>query len=155
MSLTVEDFIEGVRSSRRYFLKHLDGLTAEQIAWKPYAECKNVAETLQHLIIDDMMALESMRTGEEPNYDAATVEETAYDALLARLASSHQELTSYLEGRFGSGSLDAEATAWGAKLPAARAIAYLSSEDFYHAGQIAFIRMATDPAWNYYAAIYG
>jgi uncharacterized damage-inducible protein DinB len=155
MPLTIEDFIEGVRSSRRHFLKHLNGLTPEQIVWKPYPECKNVLESLQHLIVDDMMALESMQTGEEPNYEAAKVEETEYEAVLDRLAATHTELTSYLEQRFGGGPLEAPATAWGAKLPAARAIAHLSSEDYYHAGQVAFIRMATEPGWDYYDKIYG
>ena len=30
----------------------------------------------------------------------------------------------------------------------------ISSEDYYHAGQITFIRMATDPQWDYYRSIY-
>ena len=34
-------------------------------------------------------------------------------------------------------------------------IAYFSSEDFYHMGQVSFIRQASDPTWNYYEAIYG
>jgi hypothetical protein len=35
------------------------------------------------------------------------------------------------------------------------AVAYLTAEDFYHAGQLAFIRMATDPGWDYFGSIYG
>ena len=36
-----------------------------------------------------------------------------------------------------------------------RAAAYVSADDFYHAGQVAFIRMATDPAWCYSTEIFG
>jgi uncharacterized damage-inducible protein DinB len=154
MSLTIEEFIEGVRGSRRHFLKHLEGMTPEQIVWKPYPECKNVIETLQHLVIDDTTALESLQTGDHPHYDAVTVEESDYEKLLTLAGESHAKLIAYIQQRYESGPLDAEATAWGTKMPAARAIAYLSSEDFFHAGQVSFIRMATDPTWDYYENIY-
>ena len=154
MSLTIEEFVEGLRASRLHFLKHLEGMNPAQIAWKPYPECKSVIETLQHLIIDDTAALESLQTGGHPDYDAVKVEETDYEKLLTQLGESHGKLIAYIEGRFGGGPLDADATAWGAKMPAARAIAYLSSEDFFHAGQVTFIRMATDPSWDYYTQIY-
>ncbi len=153
MSLTIEDFIAGVRSSRRHFLKHLEGLSAEQLTWKPYPECKNVIETLQHLVIDDTTALESFQTGEDPNYDAVVVSETDFDKLLDLLEESHLKLIGYLEQRFGGGPLDAEACAWGSAQPAAKAIGHLSSEDYFHAGQVSYIRLATDPAWDYYEHI--
>jgi hypothetical protein len=51
--------------------------------------------------------------------------------------------------------LDAEVALWGTPQKLGRAIAYLTAEDFYHAGQIAFIRMASDPEWDYYACVYG
>jgi uncharacterized damage-inducible protein DinB len=154
MSVTIEDFIEGVRSSRRHLLKHLEGMTPEQIVWKPYPECKSVIETLQHLVIDDTTALSSLKSGEHPDYDGVEVTETDYEKLLGLAAESHGKLVSYLEETFAKGPLDVEATAWGAKMPAAKAIAFLSSEDYFHSGQISFIRLATDPTWDYYEQIY-
>ena len=50
--------------------------------------------------------------------------------------------------------MDTEVSAYGTPMKLGRAIAHLSSEDFYHAGQVAFIRIATDPSWDYYAVIY-
>ena len=155
MALRTEDFIASIEKSRAHFLRHLEGMTPDQIAWKPYPECKSVVETLQHLIVDDAMALESLQTMKEPNYDGFRVIETNVDRLLERLAESHQALTDYLRAAYGDRPLDAPACAWGAEQPAALAIAFLASEDYYHADQIAFIRMATDPDWDYYGAIYG
>jgi uncharacterized damage-inducible protein DinB len=153
--LTNVHFIERAESSRAFFLKHLRGLTPEQVEFKPFPECKNVRETISHLIVDDLAALDSLRNDREPDYEAFTVSETGYEDLLARLGATHRELTSYLRDRFAEAPLDAPANVWGNELPAALAIAHLVSEDYYHAGQVAFIRMASDPTWDYYASIYG
>lgn len=155
MSISNRDFIEAIKFSRTFFHKHLVRMTEEQVAWKPYPECKSVLETLKHLIIDDLAALSALQSGAEPNYESFKVEEAPYEVLISKLKESHLELTEYLETRFGPEPMDAAASAWGTKLPAARAIALLSSEDFYHAGQVSFIRSATDPTWDYYAKVYG
>ena len=155
MSISNEEFVVSIEKSRAYFLRHLNGIGLEQIDWKPYPGCKNVIETLQHLIVDDRMALESMKTMAEPNYADCVVEEKDFDVLLELLSESHRNLTSYLRDRFNNEVLDTPGCAWGAIMPGALAIAYLSSEDFYHSGQVAYIRMATQPDWNYYESIYG
>ena len=155
MAISNEDFVVSIEKSRGYFLRHLQGLHIEQIDWKPYRECKNIIETLQHLIVDDRMALESMKSMAEPDYSACIVSENDYDQLLELLAESHRELTSYLRQRVRDQPLEAPACAWGAIMPTPLAISYLASEDFFHAGQVSYIRMATDPNWDYYGAIYG
>lgn len=53
MAFDVDSLIEGVRESRRFFLKHLKGLRDDQWEWKPYPECKSIRETLAHLVSDD------------------------------------------------------------------------------------------------------
>lgn len=155
MPITNQDFIDGLISSRKYLLKHLRDVTPEQTVFKPYAECKSIIETLKHLIIDDRMALYSFQTEQEPPYDSVNVAESSYEDLLAALATSHQELIDWMTANLASEPLDKPACAWGSMLPAAKAISMMSSEDFYHAGQIAFVRMAVDPSWDYYSAIYG
>lgn len=154
MPYTVKDAAEGVRKSRGFFLKHLQGLKPEQWDWKPYPECKSVRETLAHLIIDDWTALESLQTQGQPNYrdyDGDTSEET----LLATLAQSHADLVSFVESRWKDAPLDTEITLWGWPMTLGAAVSLLSAEDCYHAGQVAFVRMATDPSWDYYQAVYG
>jgi uncharacterized damage-inducible protein DinB len=161
MSVTVEDLVKSVRSSRAHFLKHIDGLTAEQWDWKPYAECKCARETLGHLIIDDLAALQSLETGKEPDYESISQQEMKPErladlyALKSRLADSHKQLCSYILKRWADSTLDTEICVWGSMMPLATGVPYLTSEDFYHSSQIAFIRMATDPSWNYYSVIYG
>jgi len=153
--LTNVDFIKGLDESRAKFLRHLTGLSEDQIDFKPFAECKSVRETVSHLIVDDLAALDSLKSGKEADYDALAVAETDYEKLVEMLKSSHEALLAYLRENLGGKPLEQEITIWGDKMPAARGIAYLSSEDFYHAGQVAFIRMASDPTWDCYAAIYG
>lgn len=152
--------IEGIASSRNYFLRHLRDLPDEAWSYKPFPECKSILESLVHLRIDDEMALESIQTKEEPDYAAATV--GAYEEipkgqsyLLERLAQSHQNLIEKLKGTFEGAPLDAEICVWGSMKPLYRGVPYFSSEDFYHAGQLAFVRMAIQPDWDYYSAIYG
>jgi uncharacterized damage-inducible protein DinB len=155
MSASLEDLIEGLEHSRRHFLKHLEGLREDQWDWKPYPQCKSIRETLQHLITDDRAALESMRSGVEPEYDKLDVSESDVPKLLDMLAASHKELIDHLEDNFFSFGLESEICIWGTHRKLIAGVPYLSSEDYYHAGQVAYIRQATDPDWDYYAAIYG
>ena len=155
MAISNEEFVVSIEKSRAFFLRHLNGISLDQIDWKPYAGCKNIIETLQHLIIDDRMAFESMQTMSEPRYANCIVTEKDFDTLLELLAESHRNLTTYLRDRFSNAPLETPGCAWGAIMPAPLALAYLCSEDHYHAGQVAYIRMATHPDWDYYESIYG
>lgn len=56
MAFTAAELIDGVRHSRRHFLKHLRGLRDDQWDWKPYPECKSIRETLAHLVWVDRIA---------------------------------------------------------------------------------------------------
>ena len=155
MAFTLADVLEGVRSSRAFFHKHLEGLREDQWDWKPYPECKSIRETLAHLIVNDRAALLSLAHAGEPDYHGLRAEVgNDLDRLLAALRESHARLLGTIEARYAGASLDAEIRIWGSPMKLGRGVAYLSSEDFYHAGQVAFIRMATDPSWDYYGLIY-
>lgn len=155
MAYTVSDALEGLRKSRRFFHKHLAGLKDEQWTWKPYPECKSVVETLAHLVCDDRAALESLQTGKEPDYTNLTEADTDRDRLLGKLAGSHDALCSFIIEKWGGSPVDTEACIWGSPMPLAAGLSLLTSEDYYHSGQVAFIRSATDPCWDYYTDIYG
>jgi uncharacterized damage-inducible protein DinB len=152
MSFGVEDLVDGLRKSRAFFFKHLIGLAGGQWDWKPYPECKSIRDTLAHLIVDDRMAMESLSTGKEPDYEKAVAEETTPEKLAdiadlrKRVETSHQTLCNYLLEQFGTAAMDSDICVWGGTLKVGRGIPYFSSEDYYHAGQVAFIRMATDPS---------
>jgi len=154
MALTLSVCVDGLRGSRAHFLKHLKGLTPEQWVWKPYPECKSIVETVQHLIIDDSAALEAIRTGKEVDYESFKVTETNPDKLLSLLTQSSDSLIGFIEETYTDADVDKDVSAWGHMMPLAVALAMFSSEDYYHSGQAAFIRMATDPTWNYYVDVY-
>ena len=155
MPLTLDDLIGGIERSRQYFLKHLEGVRDDQWDFKPFADCKSIRETLQHLIVDDRAAVESIKTGEEPNYEEGPYSVLDLEDLKRTLVESHQELLGELRRRHANSPLDADICVWGNHRKLGVGIPYFSSEDFYHAGQVAFLRMASDPSWDYYAAIYG
>lgn len=160
MAFGVDDLVEGLRGSRLHFLKHLKGLTAEQWTWKPYPECKCIYETVVHLVGDDRAALQSLETGGEPAYEQileSASSEAAGDKekALEMLEESHEKLCAYIAARFTGVPLDSEFSAFGSKMKLGSGIPFFSSEDYYHAGQVAYIRMATDCTWDYYAHIYG
>jgi uncharacterized damage-inducible protein DinB len=155
MPFTTAVLIEAIRHSRRHFLKHLRGLPDDQWDWKPYPECKSIRETLAHLVWIDRVALVSLETGAEPDYAALEEPEHDRDRLRALLEASHERLCQYLTTRYAAAPLDTEVSLYGDRQPLGRALAYFPSEDYYHSGQVAFIRMATDPGWDYYASIYG
>jgi uncharacterized damage-inducible protein DinB len=147
--------LEGVRASRRHFLKHLRGLSEAQWDWKPYPECESIRETLAHLVWADRAALISLETGQEPDYAALEVHERDLGRLHTMLAESHERLGAFLTTRYGDTPLDTEVRLFGDRKKLGSAVGYLTAEDFYHSGQVAFIRMATDPGWDYYGSIYG
>ncbi len=155
MPVTVTDLVDAVRASRRHFWKHVDGLSGEQWGWKPYPECKSICETLAHRVVDDRAALAALESGGEPDYEAFAEPERDLERLRTLLAESHEALCQAILAKFDGAPLDTPMSVWGAVKPLGIGIPYLCSEDYYHAGQVAFIRLATDPAWEYYGAIYG
>jgi uncharacterized damage-inducible protein DinB len=163
MAFDVTDIIEGTRQSRAHFRKHLEGLTEEQWTWQPYPECKSVRDTLSHMIANDRIALQSMRDGTVPNdwyaFFQGVDDEFALvtnEELLDAHHAGHEAILTYLTETYSADTpLDKEMDLWGGKGKLGAQINHLSSEDFYHAGQVSFIRMATRADWNYYGEVLG
>jgi hypothetical protein len=59
-----------------------------------------------------------------------------------------------LTSEYSGKPIDAQITFYGHPIPFADAVGYILGEEGYHTGQAAFVRMATDPSWDYYTAIY-
>jgi len=155
MPYCASDVAASLRASRRHFLRHLVGLAPDQWDWKPYPECMSVRETLAHLVCDDRAALEALQTGREPDYAAHQEAERDIEALRGMLDRSHDMLCEAIERDLVDKAIDAEVSAYGAPVKLGALAVILCSEDYYHAGQVAYIRQATDPSWDYYQAIYG
>jgi hypothetical protein len=162
MAFDLTDLLNGVGDSRRFFLRHLDGLSDSQWTWKPYAECKSVQATVIHVIANDRMAAQKLETGRDPDdfeaFYGSVSDELAGESgqsLVDLARSSHEALRRVIERKYSAAPLDTEVRLWGPPRKLGAVVAYLSSEDYYHAGQVAFIRIATDPEWDYYGSIYG
>jgi len=155
MSFGIDDFIGGVQASRQFFLKHLKELKDDQLDWKPYVECKSIRETVAHMIADDRAFIHLLESGEMPDY--STIIETEHDIekLMEIIAATHNELCAFIRTKFSNTPLDKELKFFSGNLKLGQILSSLSHEDYYHAGQVAFIRMATDPSWDYYKEIYG
>jgi len=163
MTFEMNDLTQAARESRENFVKLLDGLTDEQWTWKPYPECKSIRETLVHMIGNGRLMKQALHDPSQPidwaGYYGAVAAELADIAnadLIPLLRDSHSEalhaLTTVTEGL----PLDAPLAIFGQHPRKLGVVAAsLSSEDDYHSGQVAFIRMATDPTWDFYAAMYG
>lgn len=162
MAFTLENILTQIQDSRGFFLRHLKGLAAEQWDWKPYAECKSMRETVFHVVGTDDWTVASLAEGAglETFFDSVAeaanrLKDKSPEELVAAVTESRERIYAELRSRYAETSLDTPIRIWGEEQPAGSGIAHLSSEDYYHAGQIAFIRLATDPAWNYYREIYG
>lgn len=155
MAFDIDTLIQGVRASRKTFLKHLKGVGNDQWDWKPYSECKSIRETIAHLVSDDRAFMEILDKGSIADYEVLQEDERDVTKLLALLDESHENLCTFLGKKFADTPLDTMVNFFMGAEPLGTAVAGIAHEDSYHAGQVAFIRMATKPEWNYYEQVYG
>ncbi len=155
MSYTLEHFVQQIESARQFFLKHIDAIDPAIIDWKGGPDCKSIRETLQHLIEDDRASLEALRTGQMPDFANINEPETDWNRLLELLSESHAALTAFIRDQFADTPLDSPVTLWGQPMLLGDALAHLTHEDHFHAGQVTYIRLINQPEWDYYQAIYG
>lgn len=122
----------------------LEGVTAEEAAWKPEGEAVNsIWENVNHLLYYKEYHLQRMR-GENPDFKASSNDETfssvedgdeAWQKTVDRLKKVHGEIRSFL-----SGLSDSELNAPFPTRPLASLIHSLMMHDAYHTGQIIMLR---------------
>lgn len=122
----------------------LEGVTAEEAAWKPEGEAVNsIWENVNHLLYYKEYHLQRMR-GENPDFKASSNDETfssvedgdeAWQKTVDRLKKVHGEVRSFL-----SGLSDSELNAPFPTRPLASLIHSLMMHDAYHTGQIIMLR---------------
>lgn len=156
MAYTLEDLIESVNGSREHFFKHIEGLKDDQWDWQPYPQCKTIRETLAHLVVVDRGFLYAIETSGMPDWNNLFPDWQPYspEQLRSLLQESRAKLVDCLKSKYADAPLDSEVSMYGMTMKLGQLAVSISSEDYYHAGQTAFIRMASDPTWDYYAAMY-
>jgi uncharacterized damage-inducible protein DinB len=130
--------------------KALEGVTAEQAAWKPDGADHSIWQTLAHLSYDVNVYLQRFK-GIDFQHTASTNDETFetsendWQAELAKFDSIISEFRSLLEAaeesKFAEPVLGNESFKW------FESIADLNAHNAYHAGQILLIRKL-EGSWN-------
>ncbi|MCX7799128.1 MAG: DinB family protein [Fimbriimonadales bacterium] len=150
-----ESALNALRHAREHFLRHLRGITEEQTEHKPCRDCKSIRETVAHLVVVDVAAAESLRKGQAPDFGRLEAPTGSLDELLRRLMESHASVLAAMAEALKKSGSHGDVCAFGEWCHPCEATSLLASEDYYHAGQVAAIRMATDPGWDYYRSVYG
>lgn len=156
MAVTLDDLITSIREQRAFFLKHLEDARDEQWDWKPAAGCKSIRETLVHLIGNDRASIQTIESGQPPDFETIYAEpERDVNRLRALLAETLDQLCDFLKTNYADAPLETEVFYFLGPMKLRDVLILMACEHHYHAGQVAYIRMATDPSWDYYAAIFG
>jgi len=150
----LDDLVDNMHGALRFFLAHLNGLLPHQWDWTPSPVCRSIREILRHLseTYEDKTALEEELARDVP--DVARVQ--------ALFEAAARRDYGRLRTRFAAMPLDAEIAVAGGdwflgreRVRAGTLLARRAWEECYHTGQVAYIRLATDPEWDQPAAVYG
>ena len=145
MATGVEEVLSELYRSQKFYRTHLNGIQEGQWDWKPFPACRSIREILLHWV--DSFASEdtALRSALEPVVpDVAVIQRLMREAGLRYGAGFHQ--------RYAEATLDSLHS--NGRTTVGAVLAGLGAEDNYHAGQIAFIRLATDPEWDWVKAVH-
>lgn len=144
MAVGLDEILDNFYRSQEFFRAHLNGMQDEQWDWKPFPACRSIREILLHWA-------ELFSPGETPLQ--AALKQPLPDVVAV------QRLMKEAGAQFGAGFREQCAdSSMDSLFPNGVAVgtilASLSGEDSYHAGQVAFIRLATDPDWDWVKAVH-
>ena len=151
---SIIDLLDNMEGALRFFLTHLNGLRDYQWDWRPSLACRSIRDILLHLseTYEDKDALREELTRSVP--DVGRVQ-----ALCEVGAKNDFEK---LRAKYADTPLDFEVGVVGGDLFLGRStvrvgtlLARRAWEECYHTGQVAYIRLATDPDWNLDQEVYG
>lgn len=144
MAVGLDEVLDNLYRSQRFFRCHLNEMQNEQWDWKPYPTCRSVREILLHWA--EIFASDDADLGaalKEATPDVASVQGLMRQAghrFGARFAAQYTDAT--LDTVLPNG------------VAVGTVLASLAGEDNYHAGQVAFIRLATAPEWDWVRAVH-
>lgn len=154
MLFGLNDLQDNMHGALKFFLAHLNNLQDHQWDWKPSPSCRSIREILRHLCetYQDKAELEAELDLPVPEvcrvqalFEAAARQD--YEALLQRYAAIPLHAEVSLPG--GDWFLERE------QVKAGTLLARRAWEECYHTGQVALLRLATDPEWDLEATVYG
>lgn len=147
MAIGTEEMFANLSHSQRFFRAHLNGIRQEQWDWKPSPACRSVREILLHWT--EMAEMFGVGDGAlQTSLKKATPDVSLVQALMK---DAGLRFAAGFRAQYADSPMDSllpNGTAVGSML------AGLPAEDMYHAGQVAYIRLATDPAWDWVKAVH-
>ena len=145
MAVGLDEIMASFHFSQRFFRAHLNGIRSDQWDWKPFPACRSIREILLHwadLYSPGQTGLQTALEPTEPN--VATVQSLMKEAGERYAAEYHE--------KYADTPMDAPFRPNG--ITVGTVLASFPAEDNYHAGQIAFIRLATEPEWDWVKAVH-
>jgi uncharacterized damage-inducible protein DinB len=136
--MTVKEFLKTQLDDALFQLeKVLDGVEGSHVDGKPIATMLSLRETVGHLA-ETYHAVEVVAAGGKHEWGSYHVEETDWDALVARVFAMRATAVETIMG------MDEDKAA-------EMGHAYLIAHDYYHVGQLVALRVAAHPDWNAYS----
>ncbi len=123
-------------------LDALEGLTAEQAAWKPRKKgAHSIWEIVHHAtywkdFLVQRLEGSTAKFSDEESWTVSETGEEAWAKAIARLKRTHNKLMRRLQ----EGKLDLDKPFPGEKMPTGEALLGTLAHDLYHTGQIALLR---------------
>ncbi len=144
MAVGLEEILNSFYFSQRFFRAHLNGMRADQWDWKPFPACRSIREILLHWAEQFTPGQTAFQAALEPTTPDVALVQTLMKEAGVRFADGYREkyAETPMDAPFPNGT------------PVGTVLASLSGEDNYHAGQVAFIRLATDPDWDWVKAVH-
>jgi hypothetical protein len=152
--VTLDDLLDNMRGALRLLLAHLNGLRPHQWDWTPSLACRSIRDILLHMSEIFEGKDDLVRELSTPVPDVARVQ-----ALFEAAAEGDYER---LRLRYLETPLDTDMVVEGSdfflgreQVRAGTLLARRAWEECYHAGQVVYIRLATDPDWDQEGEVYG
>ena len=138
--ITVVEFTE---HAYRRASSALEGITEEELLWKPIPEMNSAGKILRHMARISLILLPQVVEGTTTGSwdDEYELSERLLPEMLNDLEAGRVKVLKGLQG-LGEGSLEVEIPLWGGTHRRAEGINMLVSELVYHAGQVALLRGA-------------
>ena len=140
------DLALALAASREFLLRQIRGLSFEDCAAKPRGALRSIEEIVEHMLANDAFCMAKL--------DAEPFEDEPDQSAAARLTRSGMALTQVIRQKWAGNEHAALLRLAGGGAGIARGVAYIQIEDFYHAGQVCWIRLVLHPDWDSDEATY-
>ena len=135
--MKIDDLTLGLRTSREFLLRHLKEMPAEAWDSRLAGTPRSVREIVEHLLEEDSEWI-VLLGGEKLSLHASP----------ESLRASNEALLELLQRQWADRADEAFLILTGDGKGMPQGVTYRQIEDYYHSGQIAWLRLALQPGWE-------